>query len=212
MNDKLYIVYGLGESTGCRLFTKLLVFMGCYGRFDHDQDFDDFVENETKMVNQLRSIRHINKPPVIRFSYPHGDKIINLRKMYSQIKSAGYNNIYILFTTRSFPATIISTYENHCVENNVWVKHKYLKNPHLRAKFANIDCFSQIKRIFNKIDKNVINNFVVINLYDFIMYKEVHLKYIAKELKLQYPKDLDLSFIRKDVNDIRLTAYENRYL
>jgi hypothetical protein len=43
-----YIVQGVGESTGCRFMTDILIKCGCHGKSGHIQEFQSFMLDRTK--------------------------------------------------------------------------------------------------------------------------------------------------------------------
>ena len=45
-----YIVQGVGESTGCRFLTSLLIDAGVYGSSKHSQEFQNFMYNDEKFA------------------------------------------------------------------------------------------------------------------------------------------------------------------
>lgn len=46
-----YCVFGLGESTGCKILTKILTLCGIYGTDADRQEFDDFIDNTEEFNN-----------------------------------------------------------------------------------------------------------------------------------------------------------------
>jgi hypothetical protein len=47
---KAYIIQGVGESTGCRLMTNILLRCGCVGKSGHEQEFQKYILNRNEFI------------------------------------------------------------------------------------------------------------------------------------------------------------------
>ena len=201
MVNKCVIVQGLGESTGCRLLTSALIDVGLRGAKGHHQPFDGFISDYNKMADYFKQQ---DGDCVIRFSYPHNLKCINLFKLYEAFKQHGTcKEMYFLFTTRFFPAQIISVKQVHHKNDT----RDSIKNSHKVVKMAYLDIFKWLLDIINN-DYDMKYNFIVLNLMDFIQFPVESLEYIKQAFNLDIDcSKFDISQLRNDVNIKRVKEY-----
>lgn len=101
-----YIVQGTGESTGCRLMTEILIKCGAKGSSEHSQEFQNYINKPSQFKEWLKAKQYNNL--VCRFSFPHGNTIVDLSGMYNVMRSV-YDKVYIVITTRSWICQEIGT-------------------------------------------------------------------------------------------------------
>jgi hypothetical protein len=46
----VYIVQGVGESTGCRMMTEILIRSGCVGKSSHEQEFQKYINDKKRFI------------------------------------------------------------------------------------------------------------------------------------------------------------------
>jgi hypothetical protein len=185
MKKKAYIVQGVGESTGCRLMTNILLRCGCVGKSSHVQEFQKYILNKNEFIKWIKEKKYNNL--VIRFSFPHGQYLPDINDFYNRLKSF-YDEVYIILTTRSWLCQEIGTIKgNHLINNSI----NKLPTLNDRMTFAYKKIFSDLF----KIEKGNYNQFVVVNMGDLLNYPMEH---------------LDYSFIRKDSDDKRIIEYTKR--
>lgn len=195
--NKAYIVQGIGESTGCRMMTDILLQLGCTGKSGHVQDFQQSIGNYQSFNSWIKNNKTENF--VMRFSFPHGKHLPDLNKYYNSLKLV-YENVYIILTTRSWICQEIGTIKgNHLVNN----PNKLLPTLDDRMTYAYKKIFSDLF----KIENGRYNKFTVINMGDLITYPKEHIKYLSKRINLSVPENFDYGFIRKDSDKRRILQY-----
>jgi len=88
---RAFIVIG-PESTGTRLWTRVLIGCGCYGDGGHSQRLDAMIPKGEPLI-------------VWRRSAPHAHKWPDLAAMAQRLRGAGYPSVQVLVTTRDWWAT-----------------------------------------------------------------------------------------------------------
>lgn len=197
---KAYIVQGIGESTGCRMMTDILLRCGCVGKSGHEQEFQKYILNKNEFIKWIKEKKYNNL--VIRFSFPHGQYLPDINDFYNRLKSF-YDEVYIILTTRSWLCQEIGTIKGNHLINNPINKLPTLND---RMTFAYKKIFSDLF----KIEKGNYKQFVVVNMGDLLNYPVEHLDYLSNKLNLNVPEDFDYSFIRKDSDDKRIIEYTKR--
>ncbi len=198
-----YIVQGVGESTGCRFLTKFLIQLGVYGSAEHSQEFQRFMYNDAIFSEYVKSNKL--KSLVVRQSYPHGTALPSLYAWHRRLKTAGFDKIYIILSTRSWPAQLISTEKNgHC-------KNSYISDYPTamdRMQQAYLHIFSDL----NRIDNGNYRDFVCVNLGDLSTNPIDNLSFMFKFINLAVPDDFDYSIVKPDIDKVRLKQFSNEYI
>jgi len=192
-----YIVQGVGESTGCRMMTEILIQSGCIGKFGHEQEFQKYIHNKKQFITWLKSKQYNNF--VVRFSFPHGQYLPDLHDWYLKLKTV-YDNVYIILTTRSWICQEIGTIGGNHLKNN----------PNILIPTLNDRITKSYKKIFSDLDKIENGNytkFTVMNMGDLIKYPKEHIEYLFNRLNLTIPLDFNYNFIRKDSDEKRILQY-----
>lgn len=195
---KAYIVQGIGESTGCRFMTELLIKCGCSGKSGHTQDFQNSIGNYDLFKKYISS-NNINNF-VIRFSFPHGKHLPEINKYYDILKMY-YDKVYIILTTRSWICQEIGTTKGKHLINNPIKSLPLLED---RITFAYKKIFSDLF----KIDNGNYKDFVVINIGDILTYPKEHIKYLFNKINIDIPLNFDYSFIKLDTDKKRIEEYK----
>lgn len=198
-----YIVQGVGESTGCRFLTSLLIDAGVYGSSKHSQEFQNFMYNDEKFAKQIR-LKNL-KSLVVRQSYPHGRSLPSLHGWYNRLTKAGFDKVYTILTMRSQPAQIISTDKNgHC--ENSFIKEYPLSINRLQKAYKHI--FSDL----NKINNGEYEDFVCLNLGDLSSHPVDMISYVFNFINIKVPtEDYILNKVKKNIDNIRLSEYKVVY-
>lgn len=198
-----YIVQGVGESTGCRFITEVLIKCGIYGRAGHSQEFQRFMYHDEMFKRWVESKNLTNL--VVRQSYPHGRNLPSLYNWYYRLKNSGFDKIYTILTTRSWPAQITSTVAGDHLKNNPLRNYPTVTD---RIQKAYTHIFSDLARIEN----GEYCDFIVLNLGDISTFPKIHLQYLFQSVNIIPPEDFDYDFVKKDIDVRRLKQYEEDYL
>ena len=200
---KAYIVQGIGESTGCRFLSSVILKCGIYGSADHIQEFQEFMYDDDKFKEQI-DYKQLNTL-LVRQSYPHGSVCPSLFEQYYRLKKSGFNDIYILLTSRLQTSQIMSIMYNKHLENNPI--NDFLIEPINRIKTAYLHIFSDL----NKIENGNFYNFIVLNLGDLSKYPKETLNFVLSSLNLEIPIDFDYNIIKNDIDTLYVNEYNNLF-
>lgn len=99
---KAFVIYG-PESSATRLFTKILIYAGCYGECDHYQQFDDHLDASLNPIVWRRSFPHAGGWPVIK-------------EMIDPLRAAGYD-VKAIVTTRGLYPVVHSQIGKNYAQN-----------------------------------------------------------------------------------------------
>lgn len=198
-----YIVQGVGESTGCRQLTKVLIKCGIYGSAEHTQEFQHVMYNDDGFAKWVKSKNLRNL--VVRQSFPHGSNLPSLYNWYYRLKKSGFNKVYTIISTRSQPAQIISTGANDHLTNNP--VNEFMVNPINRIKSAYLKIFGDL----SKIENGNYLDFVVVNIGDISSYSYVNLRFLLESINIVAPKNFDFDMSKKDIDKNRIIEYGNLY-
>jgi hypothetical protein len=196
-----YLVYGTGESTGCRAVSKFILSADkqIRGTDKHTQEFQNVMYDD----NGFRSwviAEKIDKL-LVRQSYPHGSNLPRLDDWYNRLIFSGFDKVYTIITTRFWPSQIVSTIKNLHIKNNP--VNTFLSNPTNRIKTAYIDIFSSL----SKINNGKYYDFVVLNIGDICRHPKVSLEYLFKSIDIEPPKNFDFSIVKNDIDINRISEY-----
>lgn len=196
-----YIVQGVGESTGCRMLTEILIKAGCIGVSGHEQEFQKYIQNRKLFIEWLKNKQYNNF--VMRYSFPHGQYLPDIKDLYSRLKVV-YENVYIILTTRSWICQEIGTIKGAHLKNNP-INNLPTLNDRMTMAYKSI--FSDL----HKLENGKYNKFTVINMGDLLSHPKEHIDYLFNRLNLVVQKDFDYSFIRKDSDNKRISQYTKVY-
>jgi hypothetical protein len=99
MTKRAIIVVG-SESSGTRIFTRIIVEGGAYGHYSHQQLLDSFIFKPNMEVEEPLI--------VIRRSYPHDGEWADIRKIADALRKHGYDDIQLVVTVRDWAYTVPS--------------------------------------------------------------------------------------------------------
>ena len=198
-----YLVFGIGESTGCKLMTQVIINCGIYGSAKHTQEFQEFMYDNEKFSEQVQE-KELNNL-VVRQSFPHGSNLPSLYSQYYRLKYSGFEKIYIILTTRSQPAQVISIVDNlHLINNPI---NDFFLNPVNRIKTAYLKVFGDL----SKIENGKFSDFIVVNLNDLSNNPCVNLKYILESINIKIPEQFDYNIVKPDIDKNRYLEIKSEY-
>jgi hypothetical protein len=196
-----YLVMGVGESTGCRFITKVLIACGIFGTAEHTQHFQNFMYNDDIFKKWAADKDTL----VVRQSWPHGSTLPSLYDWYYRLKYYGYEKVYIIITTRDWATQSVSIIDNkHLINNKI---NNFFAKPVNRIKEAYKNIFSDL----SKIDNGNFLDFFVLNLGDLSYNGFVNIKFLLDSINLEIPSNFDFNMIKKDIDKERYDYIKNNY-
>jgi hypothetical protein len=196
-----YLVMGVGESTGCRFITKVLIKCGIYGSAEHTQEFQDFMYDDKRFREWAKDKRNL----VVRQSWPHGSNLPSVYDWYNRLKISGFDRVYTIITTRDWATQSISIIDNLHPKNNRI--NSFFSIPINRIKEAYKNVFTELARI----DNGYYTDFFVLNLGDLSNNSFVNIKFLLDSIDIDLPEDFDFDMIKKDVDKNRYEYIKNNY-